>query len=130
LRKLDTTNEMREMLMCLQVRGITLADAQLHLDYLTGQFNEGNMEGCRLGITYIGKDRDKLVTNDFHNVVAKVQTAVILMLLTPREEAAVHCLRKDSCWNSELPVLRSTWETPFVSSANVSILPRRLTASM
>jgi hypothetical protein len=54
------------------------------------------MEGCRLGITNIGKDRDKLVSNHFHNVVAKVQTAAILMLLTPREEAAVHCLRKDS----------------------------------
>jgi hypothetical protein len=35
-----------------------------------------------------------------------------------------------NCWNLELPVLRSTWETPFVSSANGSILPRRLTASM
>jgi hypothetical protein len=58
-RKWDTTNEMRKMLMCLQERGITLADAQLHLDYLTGQIDEGNMEscvdnprakGCRLGI--------------------------------------------------------------------------------
>jgi hypothetical protein len=43
----------------LQERGIVLADAQLHLDYLTGQIDEGNMEscvdnhwakGCRLGI--------------------------------------------------------------------------------
>jgi hypothetical protein len=83
--------------------GITLADAQLHLDYLTGQIDEGNMEscvdnhwakGCRLGTTYIGKDSDKLVCKDFHNGVVKVQTAA-LMLLTHREEAAVRCLRKD-----------------------------------
>jgi hypothetical protein len=87
----------------LKERGISLADAQLHLDYPTGQIDEGHMEscvdnhwakGCRLGITYIGKDSDKLVCKDFHNGFVKVQTAA-LMLLTPREEAAVRCLRKD-----------------------------------
>jgi hypothetical protein len=35
-----------------------------------------------------------LVCKDFHNGVMKIQTAA-LMLLTPREEAAVHCLRKN-----------------------------------
>jgi hypothetical protein len=35
-----------------------------------------------------------LVCKDFHNGVVKIQTAA-LMLLTPREEAAVHCLRKN-----------------------------------
>jgi hypothetical protein len=86
----------------LQERGITLADVQLHLDYLTGQSYEGNMEscvdnhwakGCRLGVTYIGKDSDKLVSKDFHNGVGKFKTAVLL-LLTPGEESAVRCPRK------------------------------------
>jgi hypothetical protein len=85
----------------LQDRGITLADAQLHLDYLTGQIDEGNMEscvdnhwakGCRLGITYIGKNRVKLVCKDFHNGVVKVQTAA-LMLLT--HEKKLPCGRVD-----------------------------------
>jgi proline racemase len=51
-------------------------------------------EDCRLGSTYIGKDSDKLVSNDFHNGVVKVQTAA-LMLLTPGEEAVVRCQTKD-----------------------------------
>jgi hypothetical protein len=93
----------------LQERGITLADAQLHLDYLTGRIDEGNMEscvdnhwakGCRLGITYIGKDSDKLVYKEFHNGVVRIQTAD-LMLLTPREEPAVRCLRKDGSVDGE-----------------------------
>jgi hypothetical protein len=81
----------------LQKRGITLGDAQLHLDFLIENIKESNASSpssnhwakdCKLGSVYISKDSSRLVSKEFHNGVIKIQSGGA-MLLTAREAAAV-----------------------------------------
>jgi hypothetical protein len=75
----------------------------MHLDHLAKWVAEGNdvaspdnhwARDCRLGTIYIGKESTKIVSPHFHNAIVKIQNEDTL-LLTPKEAAAVSCLRKD-----------------------------------
>jgi hypothetical protein len=87
----------------LQKKGIKLLDAQLHLDNLVEQVEEGNTSlsethwarDCHLGSIYIGRDSKKLVSSAFHNGILKIQGKKSSDL-TREEKLAVAPLKKDN----------------------------------